>query len=90
MDNQTRVVRYADEEDVKALCKEIAALDKRLQETEQELAALKRKVENSNKPYGAWGGFPPNEKYWLDCRAGLHGVGNIVFETFNKETNDSK
>ena len=45
MDNRTRVVYTADAEEVKAL-------EKRVADVEQELAALKRKVEGANRTYG--------------------------------------
>lgn len=44
MDSRTRVVKYADEEDVKDLMREIAVLDNRLQKQEQELVLLRRAV----------------------------------------------
>jgi len=86
MDNRTRVVQHADIEDVKTLRMEVSVLTQRLAAAERELEALKRKVENSNKLYGTWGGFPPNEQSWLNCQSG--GAGKIEFVTLKKETNE--
>ena len=60
MEGKTRVVTHADSLEVEILRQRVAEL-------ERKVASLI----NANTSYGTWGGFPPNEQYWLDKNYGL-------------------
>jgi hypothetical protein len=77
MGEGTRVVEHVDKSELKELQDKVDDLIRQFE-------ALKA----SMQPYSAWGGWPPNQKYWLDNKCDSGYDWNRLMQIKPKDDNE--